>query len=127
MVAAEPMFDAIATASWLQHLLGAVLADLRRHRVPPLATNGGRGLGLAMPYQALRAAAPEPELPRCLRLARRRLGSYRRATADQARELGASATSSARSLSSSAAGAPTGAGRCHSGSLVASYRGCSGL
>ena len=26
----------------------------------PLATNGGRSLGLAMPYQALRAAAPEP-------------------------------------------------------------------
>jgi hypothetical protein len=73
----------------------------------PVAANKAAASDVAMPCQAYAQQKPESNSPCPALSPAAGLRSYRRATADQARELGASPTSRARSLSSSAAGAPT--------------------
>jgi hypothetical protein len=73
----------------------------------PVAANKAAASDVAMPCQAYAQQKPESNSPCPALSPAAGSRSYRRATADQARELGASPTSRARSLSSSAAGAPT--------------------
>src|SRR5439155_16454860 len=80
--------DAAYAAGRVQslHRRGGSLRTIRAR----LAANGVAAADVADAVSGLRAAAPDPDLAAaCAFARRRRLGPYRRATADRARELGA--------------------------------------